>query len=895
MNTQLVGRRTELAALTGAVEAAADGRGGVLVISGQAGIGKTRLGEHAVDEARRRGFTTLIGQADPLQTGLAYGPIVAALRRHLDTLPETELATELDGLPDLGRLIPHPLLPTPSPASDPELERTRMFEAVRRLMERLTAKAPTMLLVDDLHWADRGTVELLHYLGRDTVDRRLLVIGAHRTAAPGSALADLAVSVRRQPTGRELALDVLSDDEVAEMLGNLLDAPPSPELLSDVTARSHGVPLFISALAPRGSRTQWHIVRDVVLDRLHELDEPARTLLELIAVAGDDGSLSMLHKAWQHEASLDTTLRRLRDHMLIAEHVTGSAVRYRVAHPLYAEVAYAELSANERARLHAAVAGAMPDDVLTVAPHYLRAGDHVPTRQAVEVLAAAGRRALHAFATTEAVEYLTVALDRAAPDQRLELLHDLGLAQQQAGRPTQAATAWSEGLVAAGRADDQQWRPRFLMLLAALEAERGDFSLADTHAEHGMLLAADQSDYVGLLRWALAQRHRDLAHIRSLSEQLAAVCGRDPADAPQSVARQSRGYLAVLHGDFALARRELEAAHEHAMRCGADAPELDYGARRILSGVCVLTGDVPAALHHAAAATESQFPAARGSMRFALAMVRYFAGDPLGALTEIEGGIADARAEELHRLIARQLTFAAFLLAELGRLDEAEQRLGESLRELDEPEFAFDEASELAATAIALHRGRPQDAPPLRDIAAFEDPLLGCARVLFAAQAAQAVGDGDTAAQLTGLMRLIGHSAPLVDACADRLAGFAGAADKFAAMGAPLLAAQARLEDAERNPTADAIADCLVVFERAGTKPWLERARRLARTHGLGALTRREAEIVRLVGEGLTNAAIAARLFLSERTVETHLRNGYKRLGITSRAALVEWVRNQVT
>jgi DNA-binding CsgD family transcriptional regulator/tetratricopeptide (TPR) repeat protein len=877
MSTLLVGRRPEIAVLTSAVDAAARGRGGMVLISGEAGIGKSRLGEHTVSVARGRGFTVLAGQADPLLTGLAYAPIVSALRRHVDTLPEPELA----GLPDLGRLVPHPGLPEPSPSVDPALARTRMFESVHRLMERL---APTLLFVDDLHWADRGTIELLHYLGRDTAGHRLLVLGAHRTAIPGSPVAELTASVRRQPGGLELPLEALSAGEVAEMLSDLLSERPTPELVGEVAARTRGVPLFISALG--GSRAKWHIVRDVVLERLLHLGEPERRLLELIAVAGDDGWLGMLRRAWHEDTDLDAVLRQLLGQTLVVEIATETSVRYRIAHPLYAEVAYAELTANERARLHAAVAVATPDDVLVAAPHFLRAGDHAPARRAVEALAAAGRRALYVFAAAEAVEYLQTALRRADDSQRPSILRDLGLAQQQAGEPALAAAAWSEGLL---RCDDE-WRPRFLMLLAALESERGDFRLAESHAADGMRLAATQGDYVGLLQWSLAVRHRDLAHMRELTSQLAAVCGRDPSDAAQAVARQSLGYLAVLDADFARARSELEAAHEHAMRCGPEAPELDFGARRILSGVCVLTGDVPSGLRFAAP-KDSRFPAARASTRFALAMVLYFAGDPLAALVEVQAAIADARAVELHRLIARQLTFVAFLLAELGRLDEAEQTLRDARAELAEPEFAFDEATGLAATAIALHRGRPQDAPSLEDLGAIEDPMLGCARILFAGLAAVAAGDTEKAGQITWLLRAGGQTAQLVDACADRVEGLPAAADRLAAMGAPLLAAQARLEHAER--VGGSVADCLPVFEQAGVTPWLDRARRLARAYGLGALTKREAEIVSLVGDGLSNADIAARLFLSERTVETHLRNGYRRLGIGSRADLVNWVRQQ--
>lgn len=187
----------------------------------------------------------------------------------------------------------------------------------------------------------------------------------------------------------------------------------------------------------------------------------------------------------------------------------------------------------------------------------------------------------------------------------------------------------------------------------------------------------------------------------------------------------------------------------------------------------------------------------------------------------------------------------------------------------------------------------------------IREPLISTLRNLVAAQTAIAANDLATARTITAVMRESGRTAPLLDVLADRFTGLmtkdnellVGAARQFEEMGAPLLAAQTAFEAAEIVADRDVIGRCLEQFQRSGVTPWVDRARRLTRVHGIsqpvrktdGLLSKREAEIVRLVDHGLSNADMAARLFLSTRTVETHLRNSYRKLGITSRLRLVQW------
>ncbi|WP_158883650.1 ATP-binding protein [Amycolatopsis anabasis] len=921
MEPQLVGRRRERAVLATAVEDALDGRGRVVLLSGEAGIGKSRLGAHAVDLARDRGFTVLTGQADPLQTGLAYAPIVAAVRRVLNTVDDVEAAELAGDLPDLGRLVADPRLPAPGTAGDPDLDRTRMFEAVLRLAERLARRAPTLLFLDDLHWADRGTIELANYLGQGCGGHRLLVLCTHRPAEPGSALADLAATVRRQ-SGDDLALAPLTSTDVAELVGQLLGEQPSDGFLHDVTARTRGNPLFITTLVTRDERPVPGIIRDVVLEKLRELDATQRELLDLIAVAGEAGSLSLLNVAW-HGGDLDETLTPLLRRGLVEEGSAG-ATTYRVSHPLFAEVAYAELTASGRRRLHATVAAAMdevdPGNVLALAPHYRGAGDRVSPNRAVEVLAAAGRRALGVFAAEEAVEYLTAALALArpvAPELVTALLDDLGLAHQGAGNLDAAAAVWSQRLDLAEQLGEDELRAALHLRLALLESERGNRALADSHAQARLQLTGALDTQSIMLRWVIASRHWDNLRLRGLTDWMAGL-DLDHADpGVRAVVAQSRAYAAILDCEFTTAHRLLLDGL-HAVEPYADEqPGVVHAAHRLLAAVCLLLGDIPAAIAHTENGVNAkaviQVPAARCSTQFMHAAARYYAGEPREALAMVENGIASCHRIGLHRLGARMVTFRALLLAELGRSEEATECLRQTEDRRDLRENGFLQGWNAAATAVALHSGHPADAPPLTDPVPFRD-VIGCLGVHLAGLAAIAAGNDAAAAGVAEILRRTGRTSPLLHALADQQDGLIAAArgdndgsrellttaaKRLDAMGAILLSAQAWVAALELDDDADPdlIEACLSAFEHAGSTPWLARARRLTRAHGLtrrtkrgsGVLSERETEVVHLVGAGLSNADIAKRLFLSERTVETHLRNSYRKLDIDSRLALAQW------
>jgi DNA-binding CsgD family transcriptional regulator/tetratricopeptide (TPR) repeat protein len=900
VDTRLVGRDIELAALVGALDTVSRDSGRLLLLSGEAGIGKTRLVAEVLVRAGERGFTLLKSRAHALHAGLAYAPIVDALRPHVGKNAD---------LTDLGRLFGGQGFPAPSQLGAPELEKIRLFEAVAQLVGRLSRSAPVLLFVDDLHWADHGTIELLHYLGR-----RTLVLATYRAGEVSGALGELVTSVRRENPGDEIALAPLTDDAVAELTRDLLDEAPPPEVLRQVTARAKGVPLFVTALAHNGSLAPGAvpaIVRDVVLGRLQRLGEPERRVLEIIAVAGESATDDVLRAVWDDDPRL--TLRSLRASRLISE----DAVAYRVTHPLYAEVAYAELTLGERRELHASIAEAIdrfaPTDVLALAPHYLAAGELVDVERAAEILTDAGWRAQMVDAGEEAVRYLSAALDLTG-DRGLPtalLLGNLGRAQLVCGRSDETVATWKRAAAIAERIGAPTAVAAAHYALATLESERGNVALAEEHWQLGAELVPDDDvsvvEHIGL-RTLYTITYGDDSQVRAIAGKLAAFAA-DPSPAAQVATHVGRGLLAYADDDFATARAEAEQAVIHAEQDPEHVPTLLSYTRRALVGLTVLAGQLDSAVDSARLNCGEHIDQGLAYGRVVamrrLSLACHLAGDPQTALDEIDVAIAAALRLGVPRPLARALLGQAFVLAEHGRLAEAARCVDEAKRIYPTWDVTARRAADLVETVLALYRGLPGEAPQLVDWELFHDPLLACLEFVYSGQAAVAAEDHDTASRIIERLRGFGRTAPFPDALADRIEGLQNsdavqlltAADRLEGMGARLLSAQARLESAELTGDKQAVLACLTAFDEAGTAPWADRARKAARSLGLrlaaprgsGPLSKREAQVTALVGEGLSNADIAKRLFLSERTVETHLRNTYAKLPVTSRIALARW------
>jgi DNA-binding CsgD family transcriptional regulator/tetratricopeptide (TPR) repeat protein len=434
--TSFVGRAAELAVLRRCVDDARSGGPAPLaVLLGEAGVGKTRCLQTFLATAAEAGVTVLLGGCPPLSGNeLPYAPLAEALRGLRRTAGPERMAEWLAGQDDvLGRLVPE--LATTSPGADPASDAApgRLFEAVLAMVDRMTEDGPVILAVEDVHWADRSSRDLLALLIRATADRPLITVLTCRNdeLPPGHpVVAWLADLGRTRPTER-IELARLDPGELDELLASVLGAPPEPKLAGRIYARSEGNPFFaeeLLALVPAGDGLP-ATVADTVLCRVGALPLAALWLVRTAAVAAGSGS-EVPHElladvlGWPDDQLLPAVRAAVAAHVL-----RGTEHGYSFRHALTREAVESELLPVERARLHASVAAglsglgpvqagpAQADPVTTarVAYHWHAAGDRP---RALAAAVAAGTAATKVFAYHVAAQLFERAIELwpAVPD-----------------------------------------------------------------------------------------------------------------------------------------------------------------------------------------------------------------------------------------------------------------------------------------------------------------------------------------------------------------------------------------------------------------------------------------------------------------------------------------------
>ena len=473
----LVGRDQEWKRMQAIWQVAVSGRPRLLILSGEAGIGKTRLAEDLVHWATRQGFTTALTQCYPAEGDLAYASVMALIRSDALRSGLARLAPEW--LTEIARLAPDLVvarsdLPPPGPVAE-SWRRQRLFEALARLV--LAAQRPTLLVIDDLQWCDRDTLEWLHFLLRFEPTARLLVVSAVRTEEINTnhAIADLIEALQSEGRVVEIALNRLSHEETTALAEHTVGHTLKHEQAELLFVETEGNPLFIvetlraelksslegevfetphqpSARSPAARVDLPPRALAVITQRLSGLSPEAHTLVDAAAVIGRSFSYDVLaHVVDLGENDLVRGLDELWQRRILREQ--GSSA-YDFTHGKLCVVAYAELSAARQRVLHRRVAEALETVYAAeleansgqIAAHYEHAGlfEH-----AAACYRRAATHARYLFANDTALAYYQRALDLVAEQnsiQEAEICDELGEVLHFVGRYGEARDIWQRAL-----------------------------------------------------------------------------------------------------------------------------------------------------------------------------------------------------------------------------------------------------------------------------------------------------------------------------------------------------------------------------------------------------------------------------------------------------------------
>jgi hypothetical protein len=475
----LIDRKGEIADMSAALEATLGGRGGVVLLAGEPGIGKTRLASVLADEAASRGVPVWRGRGWEDGSAPAYWPWNVALRGWIDRVgPEGIAAAGGPWLPDLAHVFPALRdrlsgLP-PSETSDAPWARFRLFDIVSRFLAAVAAPAGLVVVLDDVHWADGPSLKLLEFVAADVHEARVLIVATYRDTEVGRGHAFFATLSRllREPSTRRLSITGLSAAHCAQWV-TLAGMRSDAETLGATLHReTNGNPFFLGEivrlLTSEGSAAMDcdvprvpHGVREVVSRRVDRLGDDCRATLAVAALLGDAIDTDILRQTLG-DAQVVDHLERAADDRILTE-LDGTGGHYRFAHALTRRVLADDLRPSERAGWHARIAsvlerqGAASDAVTTELVHHLAAAGSVEAlRQAFDHACRGAEHAARELGWEEAVRLYEVALDVGGrcsaidPERTIELQVALARALRGAG-DVPAARAQCEQVIAACR------------------------------------------------------------------------------------------------------------------------------------------------------------------------------------------------------------------------------------------------------------------------------------------------------------------------------------------------------------------------------------------------------------------------------------------------------------
>ena len=485
--TPYVGREAERAESRRLLEQAIQGQGSVLLLGGEPGIGKTRLAEELLLEARRRGCLALTGRCYEMEGTPPFMPWVEIVERSARIVPAAAFRAALgDSAPEVAKLVPElrqrfPDIPPPMELP-PEQQRRYLFSNFLAFLERAARVTPQVLLIDDLHWADDSTLLLLQHVATNLSQMPMLIVGTYRDVDLDveRPFAETLETLTRMRLAQRLALSRLSDKVVGDMLEALSGQVPPSALVTAIYAETEGNPFFTEEvfhhlseegrLLDDGGRWRSDLrieeldvpegVRLVVGRRIKRLSAEAQRVLTTAAIVGRSFHLTLLEALGDADGdALLTALEEAEAAKLVLTVSSGREVRWEFAHGLIRQTLEGGLSLMRRQRAHLRVAEAMEHGYSSnvdrhaadIAQHLFQAGAAADPEKTVRFLTLAGDQHLRSGAFDEALQQFENALlirEEDDPRDSADLRYKKGQALRSLSRGPDAVEEWRAALTA---------------------------------------------------------------------------------------------------------------------------------------------------------------------------------------------------------------------------------------------------------------------------------------------------------------------------------------------------------------------------------------------------------------------------------------------------------------